>query len=406
MNKSKFLVIGILLLAAMLSVIAVGSAAAQNGNNGTGRPLLGVSLNNTDEGVQISNVLPGSPAEEAGLQTGDLITAVNGEAVETARDVQDAVSALNVGETVSLDITRDGEAQTVEATLVSGRTVRGIPEFSFTGGDVAIRYNPEDQTWEIVSLSEDSALYELGLREGDVITAVNGESVDPLTLRESLADLEDNATVTLTITRDGESQDLEVDLESLGALALPFFNFDFPGMRGERFGFGQGGQRGEGRGNMPDFVQPMFGGHGHLGITFTMIDDEVADENGLTVTEGALVEDVLEDSPAAEAGLEVGDVITAVNGEAVNAATTLRERISLYDGGDEVTLSVLRGGETLDISVTLGDFPGMGGMFPFMEGMPGMRGFRFGMPGEGGMFQFEIPAPDAAPEVVPADPGV
>ena len=71
---------------------------------------------------------------------------------------------------------------------------------------------------------------------------------------------------------------------------------------------------------------------------------------------GVLVTDVAADSPAAEAGLEVDDVITAVNGEDVTV-DSIRDTVASLSVGDEITLSVERGDETLELTATLGERP-------------------------------------------------
>lgn len=68
---------------------------------------------------------------------------------------------------------------------------------------------------------------------------------------------------------------------------------------------------------------------------------------------GAQIVEVMDDSPASAAGLEVGDVITAVDGEAVSSPEALVETIGGYAPGETVTLAVTRGDEELSIDVTL-----------------------------------------------------
>jgi S1-C subfamily serine protease len=62
-------------------------------------------------------------------------------------------------------------------------------------------------------------------------------------------------------------------------------------------------------------------------------------------------------SPAEKAGLKDGDIITAVNGQAVDLQHPLTEELSQYDPGTAVTLSVRRGDSTLQIPATLGTRP-------------------------------------------------
>lgn len=75
----------------------------------------------------------------------------------------------------------------------------------------------------------------------------------------------------------------------------------------------------------------------------------------LVVAPNANTRAVLVGSPAADAGLALGDVILSVDGELITTHTTLAELLVLYNAGDTVRLSVYRGGETITIPVILED---------------------------------------------------
>ena len=72
-------------------------------------PNAGITLA-ADSGVLIRGVLPDSPAERAGLRAGDIVQRVGGQPVETAQDVQDRVAEGSVGEELSVEVNRQGEA--------------------------------------------------------------------------------------------------------------------------------------------------------------------------------------------------------------------------------------------------------------------------------------------------------
>jgi putative serine protease PepD len=69
---------------------------------------------------------------------------------------------------------------------------------------------------------------------------------------------------------------------------------------------------------------------------------------------GARVDQVTADSPAAKAGLQVGDVITAIGGTKIDATHSLADLIQQKKPGDSVALAVTRGTQNLTITVTLG----------------------------------------------------
>jgi len=93
--------------------------------------------------------------------------------------------------------------------------------------------------------------------------------------------------------------------------------------------------------------------HAYLGVT---PQDGSASDGSATRT-GAEITSVGADTPASEAGLQVGDVVTAVGGERVESALSLVAHIRERSAGDEVTLTVLRDGKTIDVKTTLAAKP-------------------------------------------------
>ena len=94
-----------------------------------------------------------------------------------------------------------------------------------------------------------------------------------------------------------------------------------------------------------------------LGITGQDVDADVAELYGLPVDSGAVVATVAPGTPAEEAGLQRGDIITAIDGDTVRSMQELAGRIQRYAPGDAVTLTVQRGTEELTLDVTLGEQP-------------------------------------------------
>ena len=68
-------------------------------------------------GALIASVTPNSPASRAGLKEGDVVTAVNGQTVETGSDLQVAVSEVAPGTKIQLDIERNGRPDKVDLTV-------------------------------------------------------------------------------------------------------------------------------------------------------------------------------------------------------------------------------------------------------------------------------------------------
>src|SRR5207244_1581211 len=81
-------------------------------------PELREGLNyNNGSGALVSRVVDGSPAEKAGVKSGDVIVGINTTTVASATDLTNAIGAAKVGETISVRIVRDGTRSTLSAKL-------------------------------------------------------------------------------------------------------------------------------------------------------------------------------------------------------------------------------------------------------------------------------------------------
>ncbi len=83
------------------------------------RPYLGVGFMTTTNGVEITAVDPGGPADQAGLQVGDIITQFAGQKVPTGGELRQAIISAQIGERVEIDYIRNGKENKTFATLVA-----------------------------------------------------------------------------------------------------------------------------------------------------------------------------------------------------------------------------------------------------------------------------------------------
>ncbi|SHJ62864.1 serine protease Do [Bradyrhizobium lablabi] len=96
---------------------------------------------------------------------------------------------------------------------------------------------------------------------------------------------------------------------------------------------------------------------GWIGVQIQPVTADIADSLGLKKAEGALVAEPQANGPAAKAGIESGDVITAVNGETVKDARELARTIGGLPPGNAVKLNVLHKGQDKVVDLTLGQLP-------------------------------------------------
>ncbi len=97
---------------------------------------------------------------------------------------------------------------------------------------------------------------------------------------------------------------------------------------------------------------------GWLGVWIGNLTPEMAEAFGFEGTDGVLIEEVTEDSPAEKAGLKHGDIVTHFNGKAVTSQAQLRQLVAGTDPGRTVKLKIWRDGEEITATVELGKLEG------------------------------------------------
>ncbi len=106
------------------------------------------------------------------------------------------------------------------------------------------------------------------------------------------------------------------------------------------------------RGIVESIIENGYVAKPYIGVTVSDVSEETM---GYGLPAGAAVKAVSEDSPAEKAGLQVNDIITAVNGKEISGRTGLSEAVSAASVGDTLTLTVYRQGKTISAEVTVGE---------------------------------------------------
>jgi serine protease Do len=99
---------------------------------------------------------------------------------------------------------------------------------------------------------------------------------------------------------------------------------------------------------------------GYLGVTIQSVPPDMAKAFGLNHGGGALIGDVVPDSPASKAGLKRGDIVLELDGQTVNNSQDLSVRVAQMAPGTVAHLKIFRSGQNQDMDVTLGEFPEKG----------------------------------------------
>jgi serine protease Do len=192
----------------------------------------------------------------------------------------------------------------------------------------------------ITQVVQDSPAEKAGLRKDDVVLRFDGENVTSVRkLNRLVSEIAPDHGVRITISRNGSEQELTATIgkrrnsstvRDLLSQQPKVWKWEGPLFDRDTF-------PNNNNGDMTFF----FGNSRRIGVSTMELTKQLADYFGIADGRGVLVTSVSEDGPAAKAGLKAGDVITAVDGEAVDSPGDVARVINRKKGG-EVTLTVIR----------------------------------------------------------------
>lgn len=255
------------------------------------------ALDLSSDGALVSSVVTGSPADRAGLRKGDVIVSVEGRGIDSPADLTERIGDARPGDSVSLGIVRKGDRLTLSVRLAERQNDEGEMEAP----------EPPDAPTPHASPAPDAP------RAPRAPKAPRGE------MRWYSDDMPNKDEIRQRIRE-----------------SIPNFDFDEgPGGRG--------------------MVWMSGAGRGRLGVRIETLSEDLASALGAPGTKGALVVEVLKKTPAEEAGIRAGDIITAVEGTAVYDTDDLVK--ALADEKGKVSVSLVRRGEKRTVEAALEDSP-------------------------------------------------
>jgi len=150
-------------------------------------------------GALVARVIPGSPAQAAGLRTGDIITAVAGRPVDSREAFSTLTATVAAGQPLPLTIARDGNTQSISVRPSEAPNDLGLRILREIAG---LRVIDQSRTVVIDEIARGSRSESIGLSRGDVIVGVNGVEVSSVKdLNQALTQSAERSSIVLQVAR-------------------------------------------------------------------------------------------------------------------------------------------------------------------------------------------------------------
>ena len=206
----------------------------------------------------------------------------------------------------------------------------------------------------------DSPAEKAGVEDGDIIISFAGQKIESSgDLAKAVSKTEPGQSVNLVVIRDGTRRTLKAEIGEKKGDERKYWHSDDDddvwifGDDEDHFVWksAPGGKAWK-LGNMFRHAD-----RGYLGVHLDDLGEQLGEYFNVEGGEGALVTEVVEDSPAQQAGLQAGDVIVSFGDEKVTSSADLHGVIGETKPEQEVTVKIIRKGKRKEIKITLGELP-------------------------------------------------
>jgi len=164
--------------------------------------VMGLSV---DNGALVSRVVRGSPADQAGIKAGDVVTQLNDQALEGGADLRNRIGLIAPGSTVKLSVIHKKEQKTVSVTLEKASAETA----SASAGDQpvleGVQLSSGKDGISVSAIERNSRAYRQGLRRGDVIVGADQQAVHSADQLSAILDQSEGEPLVLDIKR-GDDQ--------------------------------------------------------------------------------------------------------------------------------------------------------------------------------------------------------
>ncbi len=297
-------------------------------------------------GVFIESIVEESPAEEAGLQAQDVILQVAGDKIYTVDQITKMLTTYEPDQVVKIKVMRDDKTKTIKLTLgkKKGKEVKKKAFLGVYMQNLSEKYRKkiglEDHYGVLIEkVVKDGPVQKAGMQNKDIILKIGEDKVYTSDqISQMLNYLKPEQQIKITAFRDKEYKTFDV---ILGEKEIPSFEFDTSGMEFLR--------------DIPEniFVYKYDDKNGKwIGIQPKELNEQLLKTYNLE--NGVLIEKVFEDTPAEDAGLLAGDIITHINDQIMENTKGIIKLIQSKEIDDEIDIAIKRGTELKIIKTKIG----------------------------------------------------
>lgn len=291
-------------------------------------------------GILISKVVSESPADEAGLEAKDILMEIDGDKIYTHDQLTKMLKNYEPGQKVKMKFFRDGKVKNIKFEF-GKKEVPKLKRKAYMGvylQELSKKYKQKlnyEKNYGIVitDLVEDGAAEKAGIKENAILMEIDGDkiyTIDQLT--KMLTNYEPDNKIEVVVFQDEKEVKLDMILGEKAKISNFGWNWGDFNLSYEK----------------PENVfvyQYSPENDKWIGVMLHIVEDTKNDVKKVTVT----IDEVIEDTPAEDCGLQAGDIILAVDGKEINSKKTVSEIINAKDAGDKVDIKIDRKGKIINV---------------------------------------------------------